>query len=75
MSAIPTAAEREGIRHAPRRKGVWIGLGAVVVVAALIGVAALAGWFGSGGTRPTLLGAGATFPYPLIKRNSPVILL
>src|SRR3989442_15070408 len=64
--AQPT--EREGIRRTSSRRGLWIIIGVVVIVAVLLSVAVLAGWFGSSGT--TLLGAGATFPYPLISKWS-----
>src|SRR6266571_9177818 len=69
MEMDDKASEQEGFGRAPRRRRrLWIGLGVIVAVAALIGVAALAGWFGT--PKPSLVGAGATFPYPLINKWS-----
>ena len=57
--------------RAPRRgKGLWIGVGAVLVVVAIIGYGAVAGWFSS--PAISLVGAGATFPDPLIRKWSSV---
>jgi phosphate ABC transporter phosphate-binding protein len=45
-------------------------IGAVAVVVIIVAYGAMAGWFSSSATTTTLLGAGATFPYPLISKWS-----
>jgi len=62
----------EMIRREPRmnRRTLYIAIGAVAVVAVIIGAGALTGWFGGGPPPITLVGAGATFPYPLISKWS-----
>jgi len=70
MAATPEDMER--LRRASGRSRVWIVLAVVAVVVVLIAVAALAGWFSPPTQKVTitLLGAGATFPYPLISKWS-----
>jgi len=52
------------------RRTLWVTVAAVVVVVAIIGYGAFAGWFSA---RPvTITGAGATFPFPLISKWSSV---
>jgi phosphate ABC transporter phosphate-binding protein len=48
-------------------KRIWIVVAAVAVVVALVGVAVFAGWF-SPKPKISILGAGATFPCPLITK-------
>src|SRR6266581_1533775 len=66
-----TPEEMERLHRASGRKRVWIEVAVIAIVAILIAVAALAGWF-SPAQHTTLLGAGATFPYPLIGKWSSV---
>jgi len=66
-----TPEEMERLHRASGRKRVWIVVAVIAIVAILIAVAALAGWF-SPAQHTTLLGAGATFPYPLISKWSSV---
>ncbi len=59
----------EIIQHPKSRRGLVIGVAAVVVVVALVGGGLATNWFGlaSSGTQAiTLLGAGSTFAYPII---------
>ena len=67
-----TPEEMERLHQASDRKRVWIVVAVIAVVAILIAVAALAGWFSPAAQHTTLLGAGATFPYPLISKWSSV---
>src|SRR6266571_2354195 len=67
-----TPEEMELLHRASGRKRVWIVVAVIAVVAILIAVAALAGWFSPAAQHTTLLGAGATFPYPLISKWSSV---
>ena len=67
-----TDAEEMAARR-PRRGGrvLWIAVGAIVVAGVIIGAGFLAGWFG-GNSAISLVGGGATFPYPLISKWSSV---
>jgi len=67
-----TSEEMERLHRASGRKRGWIVVAVIAVVAILIAVAALAGWFSPAAQHTTLLGAGATFPYPLISKWSSV---
>jgi phosphate ABC transporter phosphate-binding protein len=61
--------EMEAIRHRRSRRGLWIAVAAVVVVVLIVAYGALSGWFSPSATQSvTLVGAGATFPYPLISK-------
>ena len=67
---MSTGAEEMAARRPRRsRRGVlWIAMGAIVVAAVILGAGALSGWFSS--PAITLVGAGATFPDPLIRKWS-----
>src|SRR5207247_873165 len=67
---MSTGAEEMAARRPRRsRRGVlWIAVGAIVVAAVILGAGALSGWFSS--SAITLVGAGATFPDPLIRKWS-----
>ncbi len=68
---MSTAAEEMAVRRPRRsRKVLWITVAAIAVAAAILGAVALLGWFSS--PAITLVGAGATFPDPLIRRWSSV---
>ncbi len=61
--------KEEIIQHPKSRRGLIIGVVAVVVIVALVGGGLATNWFGlmSSGTQAiTLLGAGSTFAYPII---------
>jgi phosphate ABC transporter phosphate-binding protein len=61
--------ETEAIRHTRSRRGLWIAVAAVAVVVLIVAYGALSGWFSPSATPSvTLVGAGATFPYPLISK-------
>ncbi len=64
-----TEQETESIPPPRRGRGKLIAIGAVGVVVIIVAYGAMAGWFSSSATT-TLLGAGATFPYPLISKWS-----
>jgi len=49
----------------------WIALGAIVIAGVIIGAGVLLGWIG-GSSGVSLVGGGATFPYPLIAKWSSV---
>ncbi len=71
MSATDSQSpeKEELIQHPKSRRGLVIGVVAVVVVVALVGGGLATTWFGlvSSGTQAvTLLGAGSTFAYPII---------
>ncbi len=71
---MPAASEEKGagegietIRHGRSPRRLWIGLAAIGAVVLIVSYGALSGWFAP--QQPiTLLGAGATFPYPLISK-------
>ena len=66
---MSTGAEEMAARRPRRsRRGVWIAAGAIAVAAVILGAGALSGWFSS--PAITLVGAGATFPDPLIRKWS-----
>lgn len=68
-----TAEDLERVRRASSGRGrTWIVIAVLAVAAVLIAVAALSGWFSPAAQPTTLLGAGATFPYPLISKWSSV---
>jgi phosphate ABC transporter phosphate-binding protein len=56
----------ERLQQRPGSKRIWIVVATIAVVVAVVAVAAYAGWFSPGPTA--ILGAGATFPYPLIAK-------
>lgn len=60
----------EGLPPARRGRGKWIALGVVVVVIAIVAYGVTAGWFSGQQQVTSLVGAGATFPYPLISKWS-----
>ena len=62
----------ERLHRASGRRRIWIVVAVIAVVAILIAVAVLAGWFNPQAQHTTLLGAGATFPYPLMSKWSNV---
>src|SRR5712691_6762802 len=69
MSAQPEELVRRRSKFGGRT--IWIAMGAVAVVALILAYGAFSGWFG--GSAPiTLVGAGATFPFPLISKWSSV---
>ena len=53
-------------RRSGGRSRIWIVVAVIAVAVVLIVVGVLAGWFSPQPT--TILGAGATFPYPLIAK-------
>lgn len=65
-----TSDEMEKLRQGRGRNRTWIVVAVVAVAVVLVAVAVLAGWFSPQGQRTTLLGAGATFPCPLITKWS-----
>ena len=67
-----TPEEMERLRRASGGNRTWIAVAVIAVVAILIAVAALAGWLSPAPQPTTLLGAGATFPFPLISKWSSV---
>jgi len=60
----------ERLRRGSGRKPLWLVVAVITIAGILIAVAALAGWFNPPATQTTLLGAGATFPFPLISKWS-----
>ncbi len=69
MAGTPEEMERLHRASGPRRT--WIVAAVVAVVAILVAIAALAGLFNPSPVQKTsLLGSGATFPYPLITKWS-----
>ena len=66
MATTSEDAERLKARSGGRNR-IWIVVAVIAVAVVLIAVAALAGWF-SPPQKTTLLGAGATFPFPLISK-------
>jgi len=65
--------EPEFLQSRSGRRGLWIGVAAIVVVIAIVAAGFTTGWFGlAGSTSPgprssvTLTGAGSTFVYPLM---------
>ncbi len=58
-------------RASHRKRNVVLAIGAGAIVAALVAVGFVSGWFTPSRTI-TLVGAGATFPYPLISKWSGV---
>src|SRR2546422_2594028 len=66
MGSVPEEMTARRPRHGGKK--LWIVVGAIVIAAAIIGYGAVAGWFSS--APITLVGAGATFPYPLISKWS-----
>src|SRR5881628_3993278 len=70
MAATPE--EKEHLRRGSRRN-VGVVLAVIVIALVLVAVAVLAGLFNpTTGQKVTLLGSGATFPYPLITKWSSV---
>src|SRR5881296_2655440 len=70
MAATPE--EKERLRRGSRRN-VGVVLAVIVIALVLVAVAVLAGLFTpTTGQKVTLLGSGATFPYPLITKWSSV---
>ena len=70
MAATPEDKER--LRRGSRRN-VGVVVGVIVIALVLVAVAVLAGLFNpTPGQKVTLLGSGATFPYPLITKWSSV---
>ena len=67
-----TPEEMERLHRASGGNRAWIVVAVIAVVAILLAVAALAGWFSPAQQPTTLLGAGATFPFPLISKWSSV---
>jgi len=65
-------AEMETLHRARGRRGLWIAVAAVAAVVLIVSYGALSGWFSPQAQTVTLLGAGATFPYPLISQWSSV---
>jgi len=65
---------RETMGRRPRGRGRWLAVAAIGIIGLLLAYGALNGWFGapggSGGGSTILVGAGATFPYPLINKWS-----
>ncbi len=62
----------ERLHQASGRRRIWIVVEGIAVAAILIAIAVLAGWFNPPQQHTTLLGAGATFPYPLMSKWSNV---
>ncbi len=72
MGSVPeeNVADEMTARRAGRGgKKLWIILAVIVIAGVIIGYGAFSGWF-SGSSGITLVGAGATFPYPLISKWS-----
>src|SRR6058998_4366814 len=70
MAATPE--EKEHLRRGSRRN-VGIVVAVIVIASVLVAVAVIAGLFNpTTGQKVTLLGSGATFPYPLITKWSSV---
>jgi phosphate ABC transporter phosphate-binding protein len=65
---------REPLPRRSRSRSLWIVVAVVVLVGAILAYGAMSGWFTASsqnqGTSITLVGAGATFPYPLIAQWS-----
>ncbi len=77
MTATPEETERlrRGSGRASGRSRIAIVVAVIVIAVILIAVAVLAGWFNPAPIQKvTLLGSGATFPYPLITKWSSVYL-
>jgi phosphate transport system substrate-binding protein len=77
MAATPEEMERlrRGSGRASGRSRIAIVVAVIVIAVILIAVAVLAGWFNPAPVQKvTLLGSGATFPYPLITKWSSVYL-
>ena len=71
QSESADSEEMKRRRPQTNRTNLFIVVGVVVTVAAVLIAGAFVGWFG--GAQPiSLVGAGATFPYPLISRWSSV---
>src|SRR5256885_6404911 len=70
MAATPE--EKERLQRGSRRN-VGVVVAVIVIALVLVAVAVLAGLFNpTPGQKMTLLGSGATFPYPLITKWSSV---
>ena len=64
---MSTDAEQMAMLRPRRgRSVVWIAVAAVVIAVVVIGAGALMGWFS--GSPITIVGAGASFPQPLIAK-------
>jgi phosphate ABC transporter phosphate-binding protein len=71
MAATPEETER--LRRASGRSRIGIVVAVIAIAVILVAVAVLAGWFNPAPVQKvTLLGSGATFPYPLITKWSSV---
>src|SRR5256885_13370217 len=66
MATSSEDAELLKRRRSGGRSRIWIVVAVIAVAVVLIAVGVLAGWFSPQPT--TILGAGATFPYPLIAK-------
>jgi phosphate ABC transporter phosphate-binding protein len=67
--------ETETIRHRTSRRGLWAAVVAVIAIVLIVSYGAFSGWFTPQAQQQqpvTLLGAGATFPFPLISKWSTV---
>lgn len=65
--------EMESLRAGRSRRPLLAAVGVVAVAAILLAYGAMSGWFAGSGTQGAtviLVGAGATFPYPLINKWS-----
>lgn len=60
------AEEMATLRPRRRRTVIWVAVAAIVIAAVVIGAGALMGWFSS--PPLTIVGAGASFPQPLIAK-------
>src|SRR2546423_13170701 len=70
MATSSEDAELLKRRRSGGRSRIWIVVAVIAVAVVLIAVGVLAGWFSPQPT--TILGAGATFPYPLIAQAANV---
>lgn len=66
-----TVQETELLHRTRSRRGLYTAIVAVIAVVLIVSYGALSGWF-TPTQHVTLLGAGATFPYPLINKWSSV---